>query len=211
DLWFADHNLVLQAGNRQFRVSGGILAARSSVFRDMLSIPQPHTKPLVDGCPVVVLHDAPADAEYFLKAIFDSGMQILRTAPALFNFHVVAGILRLSTKYDVEYLRHRALLHLSAALPGSLAEHDSRDRIGPFDAEEEVELPLLILAHELGLTWALPTALYFVSGFTVEHILDGITFNGRDIELPRSVQRTLSIGRSSLAISQVRHMLKCLR
>lgn len=72
NLWFPDHNLVLQAGNRLFRVSGGILAARSSVFRDMLSIPQPESQPLIDGCPIILLHDSAIEAEYFLKALFDS-------------------------------------------------------------------------------------------------------------------------------------------
>jgi hypothetical protein len=38
----------------------------------MLSIPQPDSQPLVDGCPLVTLHDSPVDAEYFLRAVFDS-------------------------------------------------------------------------------------------------------------------------------------------
>jgi hypothetical protein len=40
ELWFEDDNLILHAENTVFRVSKGVLAAHSSVFRDMLSFPQ---------------------------------------------------------------------------------------------------------------------------------------------------------------------------
>ncbi|KAJ7336130.1 hypothetical protein DFH08DRAFT_1018385, partial [Mycena albidolilacea] len=40
-LWFTDGYLVLQAGTQLLRVSLGILAAKSPVFHDMLSFPQP--------------------------------------------------------------------------------------------------------------------------------------------------------------------------
>ncbi|KAJ7201770.1 hypothetical protein B0H12DRAFT_527000 [Mycena haematopus] len=40
-LWFSDGSLVVRAETALFRISGAILAARSSVFRDMLSFPQP--------------------------------------------------------------------------------------------------------------------------------------------------------------------------
>ncbi|KAJ6453759.1 hypothetical protein C8R45DRAFT_631001 [Mycena sanguinolenta] len=212
DLWFPGTDLVLRAGNRLFRVSGGILAARSAVFRDMLSIPQPDTQPLIDGCPVVVLHDAPADTEYFLKAIFDSGF--FERPPALATLDVVAGVLRLSTKYDVEYLRLRALLHLSATLPRSLAEYDSRGGSRPFRQEKSAvfaAFTLLLLVHELDLSWALPAALYFASCFAVKHVIDGFSFHGRHIELPRSLQRTLLIGQNSLMVAQNHLIFRCFR
>lgn len=86
ELWFDDDNLILRAENHLFRVSKGVLAARSSVFRDMLSFPLPPPmqddrgggggegggEDLIDGCPVVRLHDSPADVTVFLRAIFDS-------------------------------------------------------------------------------------------------------------------------------------------
>ncbi|KAJ7792019.1 hypothetical protein B0H14DRAFT_3499749 [Mycena olivaceomarginata] len=189
DLWFPDHNLVLQAGNRLFRVSGGLLAARSPVFRDMLSIPQPDSQPLID-------------------AIFDSAF--FERPPALTTFHIVAGVLRLATKYDVEYLQHRALLHLSAALPRSLEEYDLRTPAGPF-ASRHSEFSLLILAADLGLTWALPMAMYLASCFPVKAIIDGIPFAGSDTQLPLPLQRTLLIGRSTLAIAQNNDIIRCLR
>ena len=59
-----------------FRVSRGILAARSPVFREVLSLPQPKEgdeDEKVDGCDVVHLFgDEPQDVTYFLRAIYDS-------------------------------------------------------------------------------------------------------------------------------------------
>jgi hypothetical protein len=77
ELWFDDGNIVIQAGNRQFRVYRGVLAARSTVFQDMLSFPQPPDSELVEGCPLVQLHDSTAEVTVLLKAIFDSGWVFL--------------------------------------------------------------------------------------------------------------------------------------
>jgi hypothetical protein len=75
DLWFpTDTVIVIRAENKIFRVSGGILAARSSVFRDMSSFPQPKggDTEQMDGIPIVRLHDSADDVEVFLRAIYDS-------------------------------------------------------------------------------------------------------------------------------------------
>lgn len=72
DPWFDDGNLILEAGKTRFRISKGVLAARSPVFKEMLLFPQPLDEELVDGCPLVHMHDAPEDVGYFLRAIYDS-------------------------------------------------------------------------------------------------------------------------------------------
>ncbi|KAJ7607257.1 hypothetical protein DFH06DRAFT_1066691 [Mycena polygramma] len=208
DLWFNDHGLVVQAGNRLFRVSSATLAARSSVFRDMLSIPQPESQPLIDGCPVVLLHDSPIDAEHFLKAIFDSGF--FERPPAPTTFQIVSGVLKLSTKYDVEYLRRRALLHLSTALPRSLEEFDSRIPHGPFGSRACI-FPLLVLVHDLALTWALPIALFLASCSAVEDIVDGILFEDTCVKLPHILQRTVLVARCTLAIERAHESFRFLR
>lgn len=74
DIWFEDGNLILQTDTALFRVYSGLLAARSSVFKDMLAFPPPPEGNLtLDGCPVVRLYDSTEDVRYFLNAIFDSG------------------------------------------------------------------------------------------------------------------------------------------
>lgn len=73
DLWFDDGNLILKAGDTLFRIYAGLLAARSSVFRDMLSFPPPKEgNPILDGCPIVFVYDSPNDLAHFLRAVFDS-------------------------------------------------------------------------------------------------------------------------------------------
>jgi len=72
DLWYEDGNIVLQAESTQFRVYRGILRDSSSIFDDMLNIPQPAEDQgtLVDGCPVVQLSDSAEDWEHVLKALY---------------------------------------------------------------------------------------------------------------------------------------------
>ncbi|KAJ7154906.1 hypothetical protein C8R43DRAFT_885012 [Mycena crocata] len=204
-LWFPDHNLVLQAENRLFRVSGGILAARSSVFKDMLFLPQPETQPLIDGCPIVILHDSGIDAEYFLRALFDSSF--FERPPAGTEFAIVAGVLRLSTKYDVEYLRRRALLHLASSLPRTLKEFDELSDTRTFDIYHK-QFSRLVLVHDMGLTWALPVALYSASCCSVAQIMDG---RGGEETLPLHLQRTCLIARASLALTQQHESYRYLR
>ncbi|KAJ7041385.1 hypothetical protein C8F04DRAFT_947219 [Mycena alexandri] len=75
DLWFPrDAPITIRADDKLFQVSRGILVARSAVFRDMFSMPQPTSDGTerLDGCPVVRLHDSAEDVEVFLRAIYDS-------------------------------------------------------------------------------------------------------------------------------------------
>jgi hypothetical protein len=72
ELWFEEGSLVIRAQTTLFRIPRAILAARSPIFADMLSIPQPSDSEKLDGCPVVEIPDSAADATVFLKAIFDS-------------------------------------------------------------------------------------------------------------------------------------------
>lgn len=74
DVWFEDGNLILQTDDALFRVYGGLLAARSSVFKDMLAFPPPPEGNLThNDCPVVRIYDSSKDVRFFLNAIFDSG------------------------------------------------------------------------------------------------------------------------------------------
>jgi hypothetical protein len=76
DLYFPDGNIILEAGMTHFRVFRSVMAARSPVFKDVLSLPQPKQdsgEGKVDGCDIVRLSgDDPEDVACFLRAIFDS-------------------------------------------------------------------------------------------------------------------------------------------
>ena len=78
DLYFTDGNIILEAGTTHFRVYSSVLAARSPVFMDVLSLPKSNedgeeVNGQVDGCSVIHLAgDDPDEVASFLRAIFDS-------------------------------------------------------------------------------------------------------------------------------------------
>ncbi|KAF7353923.1 hypothetical protein MVEN_01078400 [Mycena venus] len=191
ELWFEDGNLVIQAGNSQYRVYRGVLAARSPVFQDMLSIPQPPESELVDGCPLVWLPDAEAEVTSFLKALFDP--QFFMPFPNPTQLEIVAGCLRLSHKYEVDYLRRRAFIHLSSGYRTTLAEVDAETYCGlgsgPVPLMRSWKVPddktyliaIIQLAREVESPWILPMAFYVLSaayGNLGRIIFHGMFYNG---------------------------------
>ncbi|KAF7353937.1 hypothetical protein MVEN_01080000 [Mycena venus] len=165
ELWFDDGNLVIQAGNNQYRVFRGILAARSPVFKDMFSFPQPPDSDLVEGCPLVHLSDSAEEVTVFFRAIFDSE-SFMPPFPNQTDFDTVCGCLRLSHKYGVEYLRRRALVHLSCRYPTTLAECDAVEvaKTIPLSwkrpTSDSYPVFLLLLLREVDAIWLLPYLFY---------------------------------------------------
>ncbi|KAJ6452661.1 hypothetical protein C8R45DRAFT_1040501 [Mycena sanguinolenta] len=163
-LWFADGTLVLQAETRLFRVSPGVLAAKSPVFQDMLGFPQPQNGESYDGCPLVHLLDSAADTTHFLRAIFH--YDYFEPWPARLDFDVVAGVLRLSQKYQLDPLRKRALVHLSRRYPITFDE---------FGCTDEWYDPIAVanLARHASADWVLPVVLTACAWLNPEKLLNG--------------------------------------
>ncbi|KAF7305653.1 BTB domain-containing protein [Mycena chlorophos] len=175
DLWFPEDNLILRAENSVFRVSKGVLAARSSVFKDMLAFDSmgadgAEGDETMEGCPVVRLHDTAAEVEVFLRAIFDSSF--FEPPPSKTTLPTITGILRLSHKYDVQYLRRRALQHLDTGYPTSLAVYEvSGAETFTSDGLDDSLLTIRV-ASEVGAAWLLPTAFYFLCYSDMRDILN---------------------------------------
>ncbi|KAF7311244.1 BTB domain-containing protein [Mycena kentingensis (nom. inval.)] len=179
-LWFEDGNVVLQAGNAQYRVYRGTLARRSPVFRDLFSVPQPQDAELVEGCPFVRLPDEEVEVTPFLQALFDT--EFFLPFPETTTFVTVYGCLRLAHKYEVLDLRRRALVHLSSRFRTTLDQessllHDRWNRATDFWKEAghlpdqtswndvvfnhpEVVRCVIQLAREVDAPWVLPSAFY---------------------------------------------------
>ncbi|KAF8209359.1 hypothetical protein K438DRAFT_2062479 [Mycena galopus ATCC 62051] len=119
EVWFVDGNLIVQAGNIQYRVYRGFLATYSKVFEDMLSLPQPPDAQLAEGCPFVKLPDPEFEVTPFLRAIFQPDFFI--PFPARTEFDTIVGYLHLSHKYGVDHLLRRALVHFSSRYPSELS------------------------------------------------------------------------------------------
>ncbi|KAH8801907.1 hypothetical protein DL96DRAFT_1823448 [Flagelloscypha sp. PMI_526] len=120
-LWFPDGNIVLRAGLVLFKVYKGILAAKCTVFANMVSIPQPKTgqtdQQYYGDCPLVCLDDDEEEVTAFLTLLFDS-MSLRNIKQCSFKQSV--GILRLSHKYDSPPLMSYAGEALDAVVPLTL-------------------------------------------------------------------------------------------
>ncbi|KAJ7065849.1 hypothetical protein C8F01DRAFT_1249423 [Mycena amicta] len=126
NLWFSDGNIILVAASVAFKVHRGQLRRHSEVFDDLFSIPQPPEQDLLDGCPWVEVYDCPDGC-----AVFPHGV-IRWTTPQSSDFPVIAGVLRLSSKYLVEHLRQRCMARLEAEWPSTLAVWDSREQAATY-------------------------------------------------------------------------------
>ncbi|KAJ6567013.1 hypothetical protein B0H19DRAFT_1139141 [Mycena capillaripes] len=195
ELWFRDGNLVIQAGNSQYRVFGGILAARSPVFQDTLSLPQPPDSELIEGCPVVHLFDSPIEVTAFLRAIFEP--EFYMPFPAKTDFDTVCGCLRLSHKYGMEYLRRRALVHLSSRHPTTLPDCDTMMTTPSMRSWERPDTQsyiifLIQLVREVDAVWILPYAFYVLCHSFEAHlgsaIFRGASYNGIPASLSEADQ-----------------------
>ncbi|KAJ7633599.1 hypothetical protein DFH06DRAFT_1055659 [Mycena polygramma] len=165
DLWFSDGSLVIKAGTKMFRVSKAQLAARSTVFEAMVAAGPPENSQdeLIEGSPVVVLHDSGEDVEAFLRAIFDSSFFMPPPEPVYLTDTL--AILRLSHKYDVGYLHRRALQHLSRRFYFA-SQKEFEARVNHFKQPPGYEtttpraFALISAAQEVGALWLLPLAYY---------------------------------------------------
>ncbi|KAJ7083812.1 hypothetical protein C8R44DRAFT_53503 [Mycena epipterygia] len=170
-LWFSPDVVIIRADSRIFRVFSAILKAQSSVFADMFAFPQPplaDSMETMDGFPVVELHDDPDDVEVFLKALFDSSF--FMPFPAIALLEDIIGILRLSHKYNVPYLRCRALEHLGATLPTRLSDYDIRE--GYENGKTSLRLMKIIkAATEVDALWLLPVAYHDLCKQEISEIL----------------------------------------
>lgn len=68
--WFKDGNIILETEGVQFKVYQGILAANSSVFKDMFDFGEAEDH-LVENCHVVQLSDKAEDLRIVLESLHD--------------------------------------------------------------------------------------------------------------------------------------------
>jgi hypothetical protein len=72
----------------------------------------------------------------------------------------VLGILRLSHKYDVRYLRRRALLHLETVYPVTLEAYDRISTTATFNVAPQDHILVARAAMQVEATWLVPPACY---------------------------------------------------
>ncbi|KAF8641747.1 hypothetical protein AX16_009824 [Volvariella volvacea WC 439] len=117
-LWFPDGNLRILNGNETYLLDGEKLRSRSAYFDELLRDQLP-AKPGSDP-PTLKFHDDPQDLRRFLEAIYDDSA--FPPPPASTTLQLISSVLRLSTKYNAQQLRQRAILHLETAFPPDFKE-----------------------------------------------------------------------------------------
>ncbi|KAJ7163051.1 hypothetical protein C8R46DRAFT_333518 [Mycena filopes] len=155
--WFDDGNIILQVESTQFRLPKSLLSMHSSVFRDLFTLPLPKDEPRIENCPVVVLSgDTVEDWVLFLGVLYPKAYTDEAPTVAL-----LAAMLRLAKKYDVEVFRKDCVRRLKTQFPTTLTEFDTISRLRWTVVKYEISnYPALVsLAREIGLHSILP-ALY---------------------------------------------------
>ncbi|KAJ7061525.1 hypothetical protein C8F01DRAFT_1137677 [Mycena amicta] len=188
-LWFDDGTLVIRSQKTLFKVHRSILSARSSVFRDMLAFPQSNSgTETFEDCLLVEMPDEPGDVLAFFLAIYDSSY--FMPPPNKIDLSTLLGILRLSHKYDIEYLFRRALAHLDGHLhfeeynflfkprQGTITVPDDTDSALAVDwdpsSQETSSVPLIGVIQALTAVeaqWLLPVARYWLSSMPLETLI----------------------------------------
>ncbi|KAH9969594.1 hypothetical protein BC827DRAFT_1276213 [Russula dissimulans] len=186
DPWFVDGNIILLVEDddhhvlKAFKVHRGVLARQSEVFEAMFDIPQPtpaSVDPIehIDGCPVVRMYDLPNELSDLIKALYDGATFYQRNVE---DFYTLAGILRLSSKYFISHLRLQAIRHLTDTWSYTIRGHD--EMVNQALAAPSVDgttypyvhpLHVLNLAREVNVHVVVPSALYFLSIYSLKQLL----------------------------------------
>ncbi|KZT72336.1 hypothetical protein DAEQUDRAFT_772994 [Daedalea quercina L-15889] len=174
EVWFSDGNVVLEAEGRAFKVYQGLLARDSEVFRDLFTIPQPSSMEVFDGCPVVHLTDHPQELRHLLRVIFD-GKRYYRPDEQV-EFAIVAALIRLSHKYEIDYVRDDYLARMKSCFgtdPGDwdTVSHDSGSPRMNFNETDAIAL--VNIARLTGTDTILPLGLYLCCQLDAKYLLNG--------------------------------------
>ncbi|KAI0690212.1 hypothetical protein BC835DRAFT_1212775, partial [Cytidiella melzeri] len=126
-LSYDDGNLIVVAENTIFQVHRSVLARKSALFKDLLSLPQPDTEERIDGLPVVRLLDSSADAAMLIDSIYNGEKYRYKEDDGP-DWPVVHKLLTLGTKYQVEELREEAIQQLHRRYPKKISGWDETCR-----------------------------------------------------------------------------------
>jgi hypothetical protein len=202
-LWFNDGTWTLKAGmaSSSFRVYGGLLAAHSPVFHDMLEFPQSEDAPTVDGWPVVLLSDAENDLRCFLKALFDDQQAAWNVSDGSLKPGLDSSPISRKNRFRYPVGHHSAEYEVSNGIalqtsrgpfiirfpsPSDPTSFSPDPGSASWSIEDNRWIWIIVLGRERSLDWILPLALYPCAMCTVVQLLNGIEFDGRPVELSSS-------------------------
>ncbi|TDL16712.1 hypothetical protein BD410DRAFT_776947 [Rickenella mellea] len=186
-LWFEDGNVILTTNLSIFRVHRGLLSMNSPVFADMLTLPQPEaSEDILEGLPMVEISDDD-DSFTHLLHYFYVPRYYYRGSEA--SFDKISGLLRMSTKYQIDDLREEVINHLALAYPATLEKYkeavDPNTKFPLFPPFPGQHFAVVALARQTDALILLPAALWRSSCESSQIIDDGVVgLNGTTHRLP---------------------------
>ncbi|KDR71027.1 hypothetical protein GALMADRAFT_102740 [Galerina marginata CBS 339.88] len=186
-LWMdSDCLVVFQTGNLLSFLPHSPLSRKSSVFRQFLDEPNLVSTDFERGLytsaplPLIKLVDVnEEEGEFFLRALYDA--EFFEPPPTQTSLKIVLAVLKLATRYDVHFLRRRALAHLALAYPVRLGAWDTRDGNStfpihrdygnPFSSTLQDTLMVIQVAKECGAPWILPSVFYECCQYDLKGLL----------------------------------------
>ncbi|KLO07734.1 hypothetical protein SCHPADRAFT_859799 [Schizopora paradoxa] len=172
-LWFEDGNIVLATDVHLYSVHRGVLAKNSTVFKDMLDLPNVGgtldaeaegvgNGDSWEGKPLVrMVGDSDEDISNILMALYDVKFYSAHKPTTL---PILLSLIRMSTKYNFSDIRDEVTRHLQRCYPSDLSSMERRNFDDLFvDHENEAEdydFQLLAVAQQCNMKTILPM-LYF--------------------------------------------------
>ncbi|KAH6897646.1 hypothetical protein BKA70DRAFT_1116204 [Coprinopsis sp. MPI-PUGE-AT-0042] len=176
-LSFEDGNLALLAEDHFFLVHRGFLCRHSAPLAAIIQ-DSGDTRRLLDR-PVVEINDKWADLGCFLSSLYDG---VTHLSSSIEDFAVVAVILRLATKYQVEHIRIEILRKLSSTWPRNLLAWDIRESnatsLGLYKPRAVYPHPIMVipLFYQVKALEFLPSAFYDLSRCLASDIVSGWSY-----------------------------------
>jgi len=136
-LWLSDGNIVLVATSSSdshlsilFRVHKSVLSRQSQVFSDMFASPDNSSlnhvgdeKEILEGLPLVRMHDSAEDIEALLKYLYDPVRDVAFTQPRHPDFQQKSQVLlRLADKYGLDNVKDGLIEIFKSHWPKSIKE-----------------------------------------------------------------------------------------
>jgi len=177
--WYDDGNIVLVSANSSalFRVHRGILCSHSTIFKDMFTASH-EGEEVIDGCPVVHMHDTEDDLKHVLTAMYSRSYHPsgAKNVPVT----VIAAFLRLGKKYEISDLYDEAQAHLEIDLSDNLEAYITSQSspwkiTSVLSGSNDISVAAANIVREVGLLSMLPAALHMCMEYcTVEEIFAGL-------------------------------------
>ncbi|KAL4246431.1 hypothetical protein ABKN59_009645 [Abortiporus biennis] len=184
EFWFEDGNIILLAEETSFRVHKTFLSRHSTVFNDILNIPQTQDSlcTQVDGCPTIYLSDSKEDIHCMLSVLYDGGNKYFGCDVAL-PFSTVSSMLTIGMKYQIDKISQEAIRRLNFCFPTHLSNfieqkvfldgpsRSSDTPMVPIEMENKDAIQVIHLANMFDITSVLPTAYYACAQLSIDELV----------------------------------------